>query len=91
MRYSEFLLVFEMKAFKVGCFAFFVTPIFQSIPVLNGLSKNIAFAQKWKIAIFESCCSFPKEIDKNKQIQNLFWLIINSLSKASRWPRQRGL
>ena len=35
--YSKFVLVFEIEGFKVGCFAFSVTPIFQSVPVLNGL------------------------------------------------------
>ena len=29
-----------IEAFKVGCFAFIVMPIFQSIPMLNGLTTN---------------------------------------------------
>ena len=64
-------------------------PIFQSIPGLNGLSKNIALDQKWKNAVFifinASFSSCPDEIDKNEQIQNFYWLVINSLSPASCW------
>ena len=33
---------------------------------------------------FESFSSFLNEIDKKEQIQNIYWLIINSLSPASR-------
>ena len=50
--------------------------IFQSISGLNGLSKDIAFTKRRKIAV-ESFCSFPKEIQKREQIQDFFWLIIN--------------
>ena len=39
--YPEFVLVFEIEAFKVGCFAFFVMPVFRSISVLNGLKAGI--------------------------------------------------
>ena len=50
-------------------------PIFQSIPGVNGLSKNIALDQKWKNAVFifinASFSSCPDEIDKNEQIRNL--------------------
>ena len=32
----------------------------------------------------ESFYSFPNEIDKKEQIQMFYWLIINSLTQASR-------
>ena len=39
---SEFVFVFETEVFKVGCFTFFVIPIFQSIPLLNGLKEKLS-------------------------------------------------
>ena len=33
---------------------FFEMPIFERIPVLNGLSKSIALVQKWKSVIFRN-------------------------------------
>ena len=42
--------------------------IFQSILVLNGLSKRIALIQKWKMQFLESFSSFPNEIDSKGQI-----------------------
>ena len=47
---------------------------FQSIPELNELSKGIAFAQMWKIAV---CWKFQLIFQKNnkkEQIQNFSWL-----------------
>ena len=43
-------------------------PIFQSIHVVNGLSKSITFVQIWKMQFFESFFSFPSEIDNKGQI-----------------------
>ena len=42
--------------------------IFQSILVLNGLSKKIALVQKWKMQFLESFSSFPNEIDSKGKI-----------------------
>ena len=53
-------------------------PIFQSIPRWNGSSKSINLVQKWKNAVFRNFSSFANEIDEKEQIQNLYWLIINS-------------
>ena len=60
-------------------------PIFQSIPVLNGLSKGIALVQKWKMQVLESFSSFKNENDKKQQLQNFYCLIINSFRPARRW------
>ena len=59
--------------------------IFQSIPVLNGLSKITALVQKRKEQFLESSPSFPNEICKKEQIQIFYCLIINSLRLAGRW------
>ena len=87
---NEFALAFDIQPLKVA-FSFKM-PIFQSIPVLNGLSKSIALVQKSKKKkFFESLSSFPNEIDKTDQIQIFYWLIINSLSSATSWQqRHRG-
>ena len=67
-------------------------PIFQRIPMLNGLSKSIALVQKLKkMQFFESFLSFPNEKDKKENIQIFNWLIINSLRLASRWQQHRWL
>ena len=66
-------------------------PIFQSIPVVNGLSKGITFVQIWKMQFFESFFSFPSEIDNKGQIHIFYWLIINSLNPASNWQQHQGL
>ena len=42
--------------------------IFQSILVLNGLSKRIALVQKWNMQFLECFSSFPNEIDSKGQI-----------------------
>ena len=57
---SEFALAFEIQPFKVPFFAFFLNGIFQSIPVLNGLSKSITLLQKWKNAVFGKFLLFSK-------------------------------
>lgn len=44
--------------------------IFQNIIVLNGLSKNITFVQKWKLQFVKSFSWFPKETDKKSKLKN---------------------
>ena len=42
-------------------------------------SENLQF--------FETFCSFLKKIDKKEQIQNFYWLIVNSLSPSRCWQQ----
>ena len=46
---SEFTLAFEIQPLKIDFF--FLMPSFETIPVLNGLSKSIALVEKSKIAV----------------------------------------
>ena len=39
----------------------------------------------------KSFSSFPNEIDKNEQIQIFYWLIINSVYRASHWQQHQVL
>ena len=43
-----------------------------------------------KLKFFGSFCSFSQERGKKEQIQNFYWLIINSLNAASCWQRHWG-
>ena len=44
--------------------------------------KALLWSKSEKLQFFKSFYSFPKEIDKKEQIQNFYWLTINSLSPA---------
>ena len=43
---SEFVPFFQLSPIKVGFLLFFLNGIFQGISRENGLSKNIAFAER---------------------------------------------
>ena len=88
---SEFVLAFEIQPFKVAFFVFFLMLVFQSIPGLNGLNKSISLVQKWNIAVFGIFFLSSKRNRQKKQIQNLYWFIINSLSPTSHWQQHRYL
>ena len=89
------LILNAQNLFRYNClklhFLSFLVPIFQFIPVLNGLNKTIPLIQLWKNAVFRKFLLIWNEFDKNEQIQIFYWLIINSLSRASCWLQQRGL
>ena len=87
---SGFTQAFTIQLFKVDFFevAFFYMPIFQSIPMPNGLSKRISTFQNQKNAVFSS---FSNAIGEKKIIQIVYWLISNSLSSARRWQHHRRM
>ena len=89
----EFALAFEIQPFKVASFVlFFKCQFFQVFLGGMGQVKKHCFSPKVKkMQFFEIFSSFPNEIDKKEQIQNFYWLIINSLSPASGWQRHRRL
>ena len=61
----EFALAFEIQPLKVA-FSFKM-PIFQSIPVLNGLSKSIALVQKSKKKV---CLHFQTKLTKQTKFKS---------------------
>ena len=54
-----------------------------------GYVKVLLLLNGERFQFVESFGSFLKEIDKNEQIENFFWFIINLLSAASCWQRCR--
>ena len=65
----EFALAFEIQPLKVA-FSFKM-PIFQSIPVLNGLSKSIALVQKSKKKSFLKVCPhFQTKLTKQTKFKS---------------------
>ena len=58
--------------------------IFQSISVLNGLSKRIALVLKWKYETFQNFLVICKWNTQKEQTEIFDLLIINSFSLMSR-------
>ena len=88
---SEIVLVFQIKPFKVAFFVFFKYQLLKVLPGWMGWVKTLLRTKRNKSKFFESFCSFAKEIDKKEQIQNFYWLIINSFNAASRWQWHQGV
>ena len=70
-------LGFEIWPFEVVGFFCFFTNVDFSITGLNGWSKSIAFAQRWKFVIWQNFQLISERNTKKVQIRNFFFKLMH--------------